>query len=77
MRIVTPGTVSDEALLPERQDILVVALYQDKERFGLASLDITSGHFQISEQNLEQNCAELQRIQPVELLYCENFIDFI
>ncbi|MFD0966693.1 DNA mismatch repair protein MutS [Seminibacterium arietis] len=77
VRIVTPGTVSDEALLPERQDNLVVALYQDKERFGLASLDIASGHFQISEQNSRAELqAELQRIQPVELLYCENFIDF-
>ena len=32
VRIVTPGTVSDEALLPERQDNLIVAVYQEKEK---------------------------------------------
>jgi len=45
VRIVTPGTVSDEALLPERQDNLIVAVYQEKEKFGLATLDMTSGRF--------------------------------
>lgn len=38
VRIVTPGTVSDEALLPEKQDNLIVAIYQKKNVFGLASL---------------------------------------
>jgi len=45
VRIVTPGTVSDEALLPERQDNLIAAVYQEKERFGLATLGMTSGRF--------------------------------
>ena len=72
VRIVTPGTISDEALLPEKQDNLVAALYQEKEKFGLATLDMTSGRFQISEpENLAQLQAELQRISPAELLYCE------
>lgn len=72
VRIVTPGTISDEALLPEKQDNLVAALYQEKEKFGLATLDITSGRFQISEpENQAQLQAELQRILPAELLYCE------
>lgn len=47
VRIVTPGTVSDEALLPERQDNLIAAVYQEKEKFGLATLDMTSGRFQL------------------------------
>ena len=34
VRIVTPGTVSDEALLPERKDNLIAAVYQEKEKFG-------------------------------------------
>ena len=76
VRIVTPGTVSDEALLPERQDNLIAAVYQEKERFGLATLDMASGRFQLSEPATKESLqAELQRIAPVELLYCEDFSD--
>lgn len=74
VRIVTPGTVSDEALLPERQDNHIACLYQEKKIFGLATLDMTSGRFQISEHHNEASItAELQRIQPVEILYPEDF----
>ncbi|MGC7590338.1 DNA mismatch repair protein MutS [Bisgaard Taxon 46] len=77
VRIVTPGTVSDESLLPERQDNLITALYQEKSRFGLAILDMTSGRFQISEPEDRASLqAELQRISPVEILYCEEIEDF-
>ena len=77
VRIVTPGTVSDEALLPERQDNLIAAVYQEKDNFGLATLDMTSGRFQLSEPQSKADLqTELQRIVPVELLYCEDFADF-
>ncbi len=72
VRVLTPGTVSDEALLTERQDNLIVAIYQENQAFGLASLDMTSGRFQISEAKDEHALREqLQRIRPVEVLYCE------
>ncbi|WP_101776182.1 DNA mismatch repair protein MutS [Pasteurella oralis] len=77
VRIVTPGTISDESLLPERQDNLIAALYQEKTRFGLAILDMSSGRFQISEPEDQASLqAELQRISPVEILYCEDLADF-
>lgn len=76
VRIVTPGTVSDEALLSERQDNLIVAVYQEKEKFGLATLDMTSGRFQLCEPHSKEALqAELQRINPAELLYCEDFAE--
>lgn len=76
VRIVTPGTVSDEALLPERQDNLVAAIYQEKGIFALATLDMASGRFLISElPNKEALSAELQRTQPAEILYPEDFSD--
>ncbi len=76
VRIVTPGTVSDEALLPERQDNLVAAIYQEKGVFALATLDMASGRFLISElPNKEALSAELQRTQPAEILYPEDFSD--
>ncbi|WP_286269545.1 DNA mismatch repair protein MutS [Thalassotalea hakodatensis] len=74
VRIVTPGTISDEALLSDRQDNLLVCIFQHKEHFGLAYLDMTSGRFVICEpQSNEQLQAELQRLSPAELLYPESF----
>lgn len=74
VRIVTPGTVSDEALLPERQDNLVAAVYEEKGTFAIATLDMTSGRFLISElASKEALSAELQRVQPAEILYAEDF----
>ncbi|NRN30254.1 DNA mismatch repair protein MutS [Photorhabdus heterorhabditis] len=74
VRIVTPGTVTDEALLQERQDNLLAAIWHDNQGFGYATLDVTSGRFQISEMaEQETMVAELQRTRPVELLYPESF----
>ncbi|WP_427833308.1 DNA mismatch repair protein MutS [Actinobacillus pleuropneumoniae] len=74
VRIVTPGTVSDEALLPERQDNLVAAIYEEKGVFAIATLDMTSGRFLITElSNKEALAAELQRLLPAEILYAEDF----
>ncbi len=73
VRIVTPGTVTDEALLSERSDNLVAAIYQQGEQFGYATLDMTSGRFQLCEPDtLEAMQAELQRTTPKELLYPED-----
>ncbi|HBA65282.1 MAG TPA: DNA mismatch repair protein MutS, partial [Methylococcaceae bacterium] len=45
VRIVTPGTVTDEALLEDRKDNLLVALHVADSKFGIAALDVTSGRF--------------------------------
>ena len=74
VRIITPGTITDEALLDDRQDNLLCAVYQQQESFGIASLDIGSGRFIINQfQHTETLQAELQRLNPAELLYPENF----
>ncbi|WP_063653937.1 DNA mismatch repair protein MutS [Candidatus Arsenophonus triatominarum] len=76
VRIVTPGTVTDEALLQERQDNLLAAIWQEDNLYGYATLDITSGRFIISEMaDINTISAELQRTRPAELLYPENFVD--
>jgi DNA mismatch repair protein MutS len=76
VRIVTPGTISDEALLQERQDNLLAAIWQDGKSFGYATLDISSGRFRLSEPaDKEAMAAELQRTNPAELLYAEDFAD--
>jgi DNA mismatch repair protein MutS len=74
VRIVTPGTISDEALLNERQDNLLAAIWQDSRGFGYATLDISSGRFRLTEPaDREAMAAELQRTNPAELLYPEDF----
>ena len=80
MRVVTPGTVSDEALLTDSQDNLIVAIvesnFQGEHNFGLSYLDMTSGRFVLTEpQTKEQLQAELQRLAPAELLYPESWSD--
>lgn len=77
-RIVTPGTVTDEALLEERRDNVLAAVCAMGERYGLAWLDITSGRFLFSElKGVDTLVAELQRINPAELLYPEGFADVV
>mgnify|MGYP003626202124 FL=1 len=73
VRIVTPGTLSDEALLEERADNLLLAVAQHRDQFGLAWLDLASGRFRVLEVTGEEALAsELQRLNPAETLYQEN-----
>jgi DNA mismatch repair protein MutS len=73
VRIVTPGTVTDEALLNERQDNLLIAIYPQQNQFGIASLDISGGRFALMQLNsLEALQSELVRLKPVEILISED-----
>ncbi len=73
VRIVTPGTLTDEALLEERRDNLIAALHAQKDQYGLAYLDLASGRFAVIElQGEEAVQAELMRLQPAELLVDES-----
>ena len=75
VRIVTPGTISDEALLQERQDNLLTSVWQSKKGlYGIAYLDINSGRFNIVEVNTDEAFSStIQRLSPAELLYSESF----
>lgn len=76
VRIVTPGTVTDEALLNERQDNLLCAVTQLRGQYGLAQLDISSGRFLLNQvDNSDDLLALLQRLNPAELLYPEELQD--
>lgn len=79
VRIITPGTVTDEALLEERSESILAAVYSAKAKsqdrkniFGIAYIELASGRFNFldcfSEQALQANLA---RIKPSELLYPE------
>ena len=76
VRILTPGTLTEEALLEERRDNLLVALHEGEENFfGIASLDLAAGRFVVQQCSGEKAlAAELERLQPAELLISEDRI---
>ncbi|MGH8197525.1 MAG: DNA mismatch repair protein MutS [Steroidobacteraceae bacterium] len=72
VRIVTPGTVTDDALLDAKRDNLLAAVSADGERFGLAWLDLGAGRFSVLEaEGREALAGELERLRPAELLLAE------
>ena len=75
-RIVTPGTLTDEALLSESRDNLVAAMFADGEAIGLAWLDLAGGRFRMTEvADGEAVAGELERLRPAELIVDEDQVD--
>ena len=81
VRVLTPGTLTEEALLDSQNDNLLVAISEHKGRYGLAVAELSSGRFTVSELNsVTEVEAELARLQAVEILLSEelreSFVDF-
>jgi len=83
VRVVTPGTVTDEALLDERRDNLLLAIavggsragHDAEAKYGLAWIDLASGRFLLSEvTGAEALAAELARLAPAETLTAEDVV---
>ena len=73
VRIITPGTVTDEALLEERRDNLLLAIAAGKTGYGLAWIDLAGGRFLLGEvTDAEQLSSELARLAPAETLVSED-----
>jgi len=69
VRIVTPGTVTDEALLEDRRDTLLMALARGKTGYGLAWADLAGGRFLVAEAaDIDAMISEVERLDPAELL---------
>ncbi|MFL1404488.1 DNA mismatch repair protein MutS [Marinobacter sp. M1N3S26] len=74
VRIITPGTLSDEAFLEDRRDNLLLSIFHHREGFGIATLDISSGRFAVSEiEGTDALQEEIQRLRPAEVLISEDF----
>jgi len=77
VRVVTPGTVTDDSLLEQRRDNLLLAIAADAKRdtYGLAWIDLSSGRFLVSEvAGAEAFAAELARLAPAETLVGEDVV---
>ncbi|HET7371505.1 MAG TPA: DNA mismatch repair protein MutS [Gammaproteobacteria bacterium] len=72
VRILTPGTVTDEALLDARRDNLLVAI-SGRGPYGMAALDVAGGRFTVTEvADDEALTGEIDRFAPAELLMAED-----
>jgi DNA mismatch repair protein MutS len=76
VRVVTPGTVTDEALLEERRDTLLLSVARmprpGRVRYGLAWADLSAGRFVVEEvEGDEALASELARLDPAEVLYAD------
>ena len=73
VRVVTPGTLTDEALLPERRDNLLLAIATGPSGYGLAWVDLAGGRFLLTEAaDADALAAELARLAPAETLVGED-----
>ena len=69
VRIVTPGTVTDDALLDLRRDNLLASVYGMGGHFGLAWLDLSGGRFSLMEvDSVDSLETEIERLRPAEIL---------
>jgi DNA mismatch repair protein MutS len=73
VRIVTPGTVVEPALLKENSNNFLVSIIEENDKVGLAYVDITTGEFATTEISNSQLIDELERLQPSELLISTRF----
>ena len=73
LRVVTPGTLTDEALLAENRDNLVAAIFIGGKTIGLAWLDLAGGRFRLTEvETAEALAGELERLRPAEIIVDED-----
>ncbi len=73
MRILTPGTLTDSALLDDTRNNLLLAVYPGDGLVGLARINLASGEFILSEIAPGLLGQELERISPAELLITDDF----
>ena len=72
-RIVTPGTLTDEALLSAEKDNVVAAVFKGGDSFGIAWLDLSAGRFRLTEApDVEAVQGEIERLRPAEIIVDED-----
>jgi DNA mismatch repair protein MutS len=72
VRVMTPGTITDEALLEDQAENLVAAITRHQDQWAVAWLELASGRFSVRQlPELSALMGELDRLQPAELIYDE------
>ncbi|QIQ42000.1 MAG: DNA mismatch repair protein MutS [Buchnera aphidicola (Microlophium carnosum)] len=76
VRVITPGTITDEAFLEEHEDNFIAAIWKEDNKFGYSILDVSLGFFGVSKIfHVNDLLSEIERTNPKEILYPENFSD--
>jgi DNA mismatch repair protein MutS len=70
-RIVTPGTLTDAGLLDAKRDCLLVAVQRDRQRAGVAWLNLAAGQMRLRDVPSSELAGELERLDPSELIYSD------
>src|SRR3990170_2071779 len=73
-RIVTPGTLTDSALLDEKSDNVLLAVSHERSTAGLAWLNLASGELRVAEVAAQNLAHELRRIGPAEILIADGSV---
>src|SRR6476646_2758949 len=71
-RVVTPGTLTDAALLDDKRENVLLALHRSRSTLGLAWLSLAAGRFSIMETQRENLANELERLRPSEVLIADD-----
>jgi DNA mismatch repair protein MutS len=71
-RVVTPGTLTDAALLEDKRDNILLAILPQRDLLGLAWLSLSSGRFAVMETPAGNLATELERLAPAEILVPED-----
>lgn len=66
--VITPGTLMEDSMLDDRRSNYLAAILPSKGRWGLATLELTTGEFRLAEIAPESLDAELTRLKPAETL---------
>lgn len=74
-RIITPGTLTDDSLLDEKQNNLIMSLWQIKQRVGIAWISLSAGIFRVNEVASDDVINQIERLRPAEIIAPVNLID--
>jgi DNA mismatch repair protein MutS len=78
VRVVTPGTIIEPALLPEGSNNYLISIVIENDHAGIAYVDISTGEFAVTElatsPDLASIRAELTRLRPSEIIYPDNLL---
>ena len=72
-RIVTPGTLTDASLLPEREERLLMAVHAQGKGYGLAWLSLASGECWLAQSDAQGLPGEIERLRPAEIVTPESW----
>lgn len=73
-RIITPGTLTDDSLLDEKQNNLLLAVYQSRNTTGVAWLSLSAGIFMLNEIANDDLINQIERLRPAEIIAPESLI---